>query len=188
MSGIPWFELYRSNTLTIAGCIYMEQPKEPSQEWAWRGDSHPEVWTTPGFGWRVAVSILIAIGWLSFTILWLFFFAGNYDVFQNLAIVIVSVLVGVGLLGAMWAPWGMRMAKSAGVEHPWRSGRPILMTVISVGSGIGWLVFLIVWLFYYAGDYTGYQNLAVLILSLLVVGIVNGGGWAVWGMMKRHRS
>lgn len=121
-------------------------------------------------------------------ILWLFFYAGNYDVFQNLAIVIVSVLVGVGLLGAMWAPWGMRMTKSAGVEHPWRSGRPILMTGISIGSGIGWLVFLIVWLFFYAGDYSGYQNLAVLILSLLVVGIVNGGDWAVWGMMKRHRS
>jgi len=165
----------------------MEQPKESPQPGAWPEYSHTEVWTTPGFGWRVAVSILIAIGWLSFVILWLFFFAGKYDVFQNLAIVIVSVLVGIGLLGAMWAPWGMRMAKSAGVEHPWRSGRPILMTVISIGSGIGWLVFLIVWLFFYAGDYNGYQNLAVLILSLLVVGIVNGGGWAVWGMMRRHR-
>lgn len=164
----------------------MEQQKGPSQQCAWPEDSHPEVWTTPGFGWRVAVSILIAIGWLSFIILWLFFSAGSYDIFQNLAIVIVSVLVGVGLLGAMWAPWGMRMAKSAGVEHPWRSRRSTLMTVISIASGIGWLVFLIVWLFFYADDYTGYQNLAVLILSLLVVGIVNGGGWAVWGIW-RHK-
>lgn len=133
------------------------------------------------------MSILIAIGWLSFLILWLFFYAGDFDIFQNLAIVIVSVLVGVGVLAAMWAPWGMRMAKNAGVAEPIQSGRPILMTVISIGSGIGWLVFLIVWLFFYAGDYNGYQNLAVLILSLLVVGIVNGGGWALWSMMKRHR-
>jgi RsiW-degrading membrane proteinase PrsW (M82 family) len=164
----------------------MEQPKESPQQPVWPVEAHPEVWTTPGFGWRVAVSILIAIGWLSFVILWLFFYAGKYDVFQNLAIVIVSVLVGVGLLGAMWAPWGMRMAKSAGVEHPWRSQRSILMTVISIISGIGWLSFIVAWLFFYAGDYSGYQNLAVLILSLLVVAIVNGGGWAVWGMW-RHR-
>jgi hypothetical protein len=148
---------------------------------------HPEVWTTPGFGWRVAVTILLFIGWLSFVILWLFFFAGSYDIFQNLAILIVSVLVGVGVLAAIWAPWGMRMAKDSGMEHQWRSGRPVLMTIISVISCIGWLVFLIVWLFFYAGDYTGYQNLAVLILSLLVVGIVNGGGWALWRMMSRRR-
>lgn len=145
------------------------------------------MWTTPGFGWRVAVSILIAIGWLSVLILWLFFYADKYSIFQNLAIVIVSVLVAVGLLAAMWAPWGIRMAKSAGVERPMRFGKPILMTVISVLSGIGWLVFLVIWLFNYADDYNGYQNLAVFILSLLVLGIVNGGGWAVWGMMKRHR-
>jgi MFS family permease len=165
----------------------MNQPQESSPCGDWSGGSHPEVWSTPGFGWRVAASILIGIGWISFLILWLFFFASDYDVFQNLAIVIVSVLVGVGVLGAMWAPWGMRMAKKDGTERPWRSGRPILMTVISIVSCIGWLSFLIVWLFFYAGDYTGYQNLAVLILSLLVVGIVNGGGWALSGMMKRRR-
>ena len=165
----------------------MEQPKESPQPGSWPEHFHPDVWTTPGFGWRVAVSILIAIGWLSFLILWLFFYAGDFDIFQNLAIVIVSVLVSVGVLAAMWAPWGMRMAKSTGVGQPMQFGRPILMTVISIGSGIGWLVFLIVWLFFYAGDYNGYQNLAVLILSLLVVGIVNGGGWALWGMMKRRR-
>ena len=149
---------------------------------------HPEVWTTPGFGWRVGVTILLFIGWLSFVIIWLFFFAGKYDIFQNLAILIVSVLVGVGVLAAMWAPWGMRMARDRGVEHQWQSGRPILMTVISIISCVGWLVFLIIWLFFYAGDYNGYQNLAVLILSLLVVGIVNGGGWALWRMMSRRKS
>jgi hypothetical protein len=165
----------------------MEQQKQPGPCGDWTGDSHPEVWTTPGFGWRVAVSILVVIGWISFVILWLFFSAGDFDIFQNLAIVIVSVLVSIGILGAMWAPWGMRMAKTAGAAQPRQLGRPILMTVISIASGIGWLVFLIIWLFFYAGDYNGYQNLAVFILSLLVVGIVNGGGWALWGMLKRRR-
>ena len=165
----------------------MEQPKESNQCGDWPGDSHPEVWKIPGFGWRVATSIMIIIGWISFVILWLFFPADDYSIFQNLAIVIVSVLVGIGLLAAMWAPWGMRMAKMSGVEHPAQLGRPILMTIISIVSGIGWVVFLVVWLFNYADDYSGYQNLAVFILSLLVVGIVNGGGWALWSMMKRRR-
>jgi len=81
----------------------------------------------------------------------------------------------------------MRMARKTGMEPPARFGRSVLMTAVSVASGIGWLIFLIVWLFYYAGDYSGYQNLAVFILSLLVVGIVNGGGWALWGMLRRRR-
>ncbi len=165
----------------------MEQPQGPLPPTVRPEHIHPEVWTTPGFGWRVAGSILIFIGWLSFLILWLFFYAGKYDVFQNLAILIVSVLVGFGVLAAMWAPWGMRMAKDTGVERPWRSRRSILMAVISIGSFIAWLIFLIVWLFFYAGDYNGYQNLAVLILSLLVVGIVTGGGWGLWRMMGRRR-
>ncbi|HEX9907182.1 MAG TPA: hypothetical protein VGB78_01790 [Thermoplasmata archaeon] len=142
---------------------------------------------TPGFGWRVGASILIAIGWLSFLILWLFFYASAYNIFQNLAIVIVSVLASVGLLGAMWAPWGMRMAKTAGVSQKCEPDRPILMTVISVATGVGWLIFLMIWLFFYAGEYNGYQNIAVFILSLVVVGIVNGGGWALWSMMRGRR-
>jgi hypothetical protein len=165
----------------------MEQPKSSDPCGGWSGDSHPEVWMTPGFGWRVAVSILIVVGWISFLILWLFFSAGDFGIFQNLAIVIVSVLIGIGLMAAMWAPWGMRMSKNAGVEDKVHSTKPILMTVISIASGIGWLVFLIIWLFFYAEEYNGYQNLAVLILSLLVVGIVNGGGWALWGMLKHRR-
>jgi hypothetical protein len=165
----------------------MDEPKESPKQWDWPEHSHPEVWSTPGFGWRVAATILIVIGWVSFVILWLFFYAGDYDIFQNLAIVIVSVLVGVGVLAAMWAPWGMRMAKRAGVMQPSQFKKPILMTVVSIASGIGWLVFLIIWLFYYASDYDGYQNLAVFILSLLVIGIVNGGGWALAGMMKQRR-
>jgi len=165
----------------------MEQPREPIPPGQWSDFSHPNVWTTTGFGWRVAASILIAIGWLSFVILWLFFYAHEYNIFQNLAIVIVSVIVSIGVLAAMWAPWGMRMAKVAGVEHPMQYVRPTLMTVVSILSGVGWLVFFIVWLFFYAGDYNGYQNFAVVLLSLLVIGIINGGGWALWGMIRQHR-
>ena len=63
---------------------------------------------TKGFGWRVSLSIIVCIGWLIFLILWLFFYATGFNVYQNIAIFIVSLLVVGGILGASWAPWGMR--------------------------------------------------------------------------------
>ena len=54
----------------------------------------------PGFAWRVSLSIIAGLGWLGFVILWLFFYASGFSIFQNLAIVLVSVL----LLGAVLGP------------------------------------------------------------------------------------
>jgi hypothetical protein len=67
-----------------------------------------EMMKTKGFGWRVSLSIIMCVGWLVFLILWLFFYAGGYDVYQNIAIFLVSILIVGGVLGAAWAPWGMR--------------------------------------------------------------------------------
>ncbi len=164
---------------------------EPERIGAQSGPT-PEAWyghasMAPGFGWRVALSILMGIGWICFLIVWLFFFAGDFDIFQNLAIVIVSILVLVGVLGAAWASWGMRMARTTGWTAPQEWRKPILMTIVSIATGLGWVIFLIVWLFFYASDYNGYQNLAILILSLLVVGIITGGGWAIWGLVSKRR-
>jgi len=63
---------------------------------------------TKGFGWRVSLSIIVGVGWLIFLILWLFFYASGFNIYQNIAIFIVSILVVGGVLGASWAPWGMR--------------------------------------------------------------------------------
>ena len=63
---------------------------------------------TKGFGWRISLSIIVGIGWLIFLILWLFFFASNFNIYQNIAIFIVSILIVGGVLGASWAPWVMK--------------------------------------------------------------------------------
>lgn len=62
-----------------------------------------------GFGWRVALTIVVSFGWLIFLIIWLGFFAADYSGYQNLAISLVSVLVLAGILAVTWAVWAMKM-------------------------------------------------------------------------------
>ncbi len=66
---------------------------------------------TPGFGWRVALSIIVGVGWLAFLILWLFFYAGDFNIYQNIAVFIVSILVLGGVMGAAWASWGLKYGR-----------------------------------------------------------------------------
>ena len=63
---------------------------------------------TKGFGWRVSLSIISVFGWLIFLIIWLFFYATKFNVYQNIAIFIVSILTFGGIMGATWAPWGIK--------------------------------------------------------------------------------
>ena len=70
-----------------------------------------DIMRTPGWHWRISLSIIMGVGWLVFLILWLFFYAENFSVYQNIAIFIVSLLVVGGVLGAAWAPWGMRHSR-----------------------------------------------------------------------------
>jgi hypothetical protein len=67
-----------------------------------------EMMMEPGFRWRVALSIIVCIGWLIFLIIWLGFFAGDFNIYQNIAIFLASIL-GIGvILGPAWAHWGMK--------------------------------------------------------------------------------
>lgn len=61
-------------------------------------------------GWRVAASILAFFGSVIGIILWLFFYAGNFNVYQNIAVVVVILLGFIAVMGATWASWGMKQA------------------------------------------------------------------------------
>jgi hypothetical protein len=149
----------------------------PQPPLRWEPQIEKDMFRTPGFAWRVGLSILVVFGWLAYLIIWLFFYAGDFGVFQNIAIFLVSIIVAIGVLAAAWATWGIRYAKSIG-EYP-HMDKPRGATIVSAIAGVGWVIFLIIWLFYYAGDYTGYQNLAILIASLLVLGAVTGSAHAL---------
>lgn len=72
------------------------------------GKKQAAVLRTAGFGWRVSLSIIVSLGWLVFLILWLFFYAATFNIYQNIAVFLASILVMVAILGAAWAPWGIR--------------------------------------------------------------------------------
>jgi heme/copper-type cytochrome/quinol oxidase subunit 4 len=67
-------------------------------------------------GWRVAASIIAFFGAIIAVIMWLFFYAGNFNVYQNMAVIVVIFLAFIAVMGATWAPWGMKQAA-------WRSDR-----------------------------------------------------------------
>ena len=62
----------------------------------------------------------------------------------------------------------------------------IIKIAVSVSAGIAWLIFLIVWLYFVAARFSVYQNLAIFLLSILVLGIVNSIAWIPFGILRRR--
>lgn len=60
---------------------------------------------------RVVVSIVVFVGWLIFLLLFAGFWAQDFSFIQSIIIILVSALVGIAILGAMWASWGMRFMR-----------------------------------------------------------------------------
>lgn len=58
-------------------------------------------------GTRVAGTVIVSVCWLAFTLLFWAFFAGKFDLLQNIAIFIVSVIVAIGIVAVMWIKWAL---------------------------------------------------------------------------------
>ena len=69
------------------------------------------MWKTKGFKSRVGLSIIIAFVLIIFLIYWFWSLAEGYSLYQNIAIFIVSILIVGGVLGASWAPWGIKYSE-----------------------------------------------------------------------------
>jgi hypothetical protein len=59
-------------------------------------------------GMRVSGTIVVGVGWLVFILLWLAFYAGSFDFWQNLAIFLVSIIITSGLIAVMWIQWALK--------------------------------------------------------------------------------
>ncbi len=127
------------------------------------------------------VSAASFVTWLGFILVWLFFFAEPYGVYENIGIALASFIIIAGLNGSMWTP------RSA--QH---SGR----IQFSIFSLILLLTFIVLWLPFannILGDFsTLSRNLAILLgVSLLFI-FLNGGVWVttipVTGMGGREKG
>jgi len=57
---------------------------------------------------RIVASILGPVAWLSFTLLYVGFWAQGFSLFQSLVVILVSIIILAGLMGALWASYGLR--------------------------------------------------------------------------------
>lgn len=72
-------------------------------------DKNPE--TPPGLTSRVVVSIIVLFGLLIFAIIYVAFFASSFSLFQQIAVILVALLLAAAILGVMWTSWGIKYGK-----------------------------------------------------------------------------
>ncbi|MBS7623863.1 hypothetical protein KEJ39_09390 [Candidatus Bathyarchaeota archaeon] len=65
----------------------------------------------PGLGSRVAASIIVVFAWLIYAIVHVVFLWGYFSTVQNIALLVISFLLCVAILGAMWASWGIKLSR-----------------------------------------------------------------------------
>ena len=65
-----------------------------------------------GMGWGVTISILTFFASIIGVIIWLIFYAEDYTIYQNVAIVIVIFLGFIAVMAATWASWGIKQSRA----------------------------------------------------------------------------
>jgi high-affinity Fe2+/Pb2+ permease len=66
----------------------------------------------------------------------------------------------------------------------WEQNRPLGPIVASILVVIGWLVFILLYALFWSSGFTLFQNVIVTVVSLVIMALLIGLGWVVWGM--RH--
>lgn len=115
-------------------------------------------------------SMVSFLAWIGFVIIWLLMFAGNFDLFSNIAIVFVTFLVAIALNAVIWIP---------SYEGGWRAKASAI-------GGIAWIIFAILWFAVLSAPLGNillgrplglFENIAVVLDALLLVGALNVVMW-----------
>ena len=53
---------------------------------------------------------------------------------------------------------------------------------VSIAVFFGWLVFLVIWLIFYAGKFSALENIGIVVVAFLVGVAILAIMWASWGM------
>ena len=134
------------------------------------------------YGLKPSFSIIISVGWLVFLIAWFAFYAGNFSYEKNIAIILLSILVLIVLVGGMWAFYAIKMIPKPGRQmfklfgFRWRIYSSIIIPLLG-------LIFLIIWFWFLAEPFNVWQNIAMFLIIILIIGGCLGVIWTRWGMM-----
>ncbi len=74
-------------------------------------DINEDLETPPGLISKVVVSIIVFFSLLIFAIIYVAFFASSFSLFQQIAVILIALLVATAILGVMWVSWGMKYGK-----------------------------------------------------------------------------
>lgn len=120
-----------------------------------------------GVAWRIGGSILSVTVWLSIGVLWLFFKADDYSFWENAGLLVMSLLILVATNFALWVGFGTQFIPGT------RSRTSGTRTAAKALAGVVWVAVFALYLYSYAGSFTIYQNLAIILVMLAVAGGVS---------------
>jgi hypothetical protein len=63
---------------------------------------------TGGWRARILASIIGPVAWICFTLLYVGFWASGFSLFQSVIVILVSLILLGGVMGALWTTWGPR--------------------------------------------------------------------------------
>ena len=132
-------------------------------------------WISTG---RYAVGLIVSVAWGAFLFTWFYYYAQVYTFFENVLVFMISAAAMGGAQGLTHAPW-RQVGKAPGLG--WR-------VALSAVMGVGWVVFVVLWLFFFASGFSVLQNLAIISISLLIMAAVLGAAWAPWAIKYGGRS
>ena len=59
-------------------------------------------------GTRVAGTILVGVLWFAFIVLYLAFYAGDFNLWQKAAVFLASGAIAGGLIAVFWVKWALK--------------------------------------------------------------------------------
>jgi hypothetical protein len=135
-----------------------------------------------GIAWRLAASLLIGVLWFAFLMVWLFFLSSDFSFYENLAVILLSGVAALGSLMALWLIYGLSLARQVrGIRPGWASEEGRWFGKIGVGSLVvwaSWFGFLNIWLYFFADGYEAIENVAAIVASMIVAGVLSAGLWS----------
>ena len=131
-----------------------------------------------GGGWRAKLSAVGAIAWVTFVVIWLPFYMESYTVYQNISILMLSFIIMIGVVAVPWTKFAALGDLDAG-------RRPSA----SLLAALSWSLFVVTWMWFYAELYTGYQNVTIVLTSVIFMVLLLGGLWIPWARrVGRHNG